>query len=203
MNKIAAYIESGILELYVLGAATEAESQEVARMAAAHEEIRAELDAIRHAMESYSSSCAMEPHEAVKPLLFATIDFMERLQQGEAPADPPLLHEHSRAEDFAEWIRRPDMLRPDDAENIFVKLIGHTPQATTGIVWLQSHAPYEVHDDTYERFLILEGTCDIIVGEDVHHLVPGNYLQIPLHLGHHVRVTSSVPCKVILQRVAA
>ena len=46
MDKIAAYIESGILELYVLGAATEAESQEVARMAAAHEAIRLELDAI-------------------------------------------------------------------------------------------------------------------------------------------------------------
>ncbi|MBK8606437.1 MAG: hypothetical protein IPN82_06270 [Chitinophagaceae bacterium] len=36
-------------------------------------------------------------------------------------------------------------------------------------------APQEVHDDEHERFLILEGTCDIVVGNNIHQLVPGDY----------------------------
>ena len=140
MNKIAAFIESGLLELYVLGATSEAETREVTEMAAAHSEIRAELEAIRAAMETYGGAQALAPHATVKPMLFATIDFMERLQNGETPASPPLLHEHSRAEDYAEWIHRADMTRPADADDLFVKLIGHTPQATTGIVWITTPA---------------------------------------------------------------
>jgi mannose-6-phosphate isomerase-like protein (cupin superfamily) len=64
-------------------------------------------------------------------------------------------------------------------------------------------APDEIHDNEYEKFLIVEGECDITVGTNVHHLTPGNYFSIPLHATHSVKVTSKTPCKVILQRVAA
>lgn len=90
-----------------------------------------------------------------------------------------------------------------DTDNIYAKIIGYTPEATTAIVWLKDYAPHEVHDNEYERFLIVEGTCDIIVEDQVNQLVPGDYFAIPLHKNHLVKVTSSIPCKVILQRVAA
>ena len=64
-------------------------------------------------------------------------------------------------------------------------------------------APQEVHDNEYKKFLIVEGTCDIVIGENAHSLVPGDVLEIPLHTTHFGRVTSSMPCKVILQRIAA
>ena len=90
-----------------------------------------------------------------------------------------------------------------DQEEVFAKIIGYTPEAITAIVWLKDYAPHEVHDNEYERFLIVEGTCDIIVEDEVNQLVPGDYFAIPLHKKHLVKVTSSIPCKVILQRVAA
>ena len=64
-------------------------------------------------------------------------------------------------------------------------------------------SPIEVHTNELESFLILEGTCDITIGEEVHHLVTGDFISIPLHIGHSLIVTSNIPCKVILQRVAA
>jgi len=88
-------------------------------------------------------------------------------------------------------------------EDVFARIIGYTEKAITAIVWLKEMAPQEVHDDEHERFLILEGTCDIVVGNNIHQLVPGDYFAIPLHSNHHIKVTSSIPCKVILQRVAA
>ena len=61
----------------------------------------------------------------------------------------------------------------------------------------------EVHHDEYEKFLIVEGTCTITIGDEVHNLVPGNFLSIPLYKNHTVTVTSLIPCKIILQRIAA
>ena len=189
--------------MYVMGMTSPQESEEVEKMATLHQEVRDEIEAIGSALEKYSQVNAVEPHGTVKPLLMATIDYIQRLTNGEAPANPPMLNENSKSDDFSEWLTRVDMKAPDEIEEIFVKLIAHTPQATTGIVWIKNMAPHEVHHNEFERFLILEGTCDIFVGEEVHKLVPGNYFQIPLHAGHRVVVTSDVPCKVILQRVAA
>jgi len=73
----------------------------------------------------------------------------------------------------------------------------------TALLWLRYMAPQEVHHHEYEKFLILEGSCDIIVGNKTHSLLPGDYFCIPLHERHEVRITSSMPCKAILQRVAA
>ena len=94
------------------------------------------------------------------------------------------------------------MVSPD-TEDMFAKIIGYTSTALTAIVWLKEYAPQEVHDTEHEHFFIVEGTCDIVVGNKVHHLAPGDYFAIPLYENHFVKVTSSTPCKIILQRVAA
>lgn len=203
MDNISSYIDSGILEAYVLGIATVEEASIVEKMLLTHPQIKNELEQIESSLEQYASKHAVEPHATMKPLLFATIDYTERLKKGEAPSFPPLLNKNSKIADYAEWINRPDMVLPAESDEIFLKIIGYTPQATTAIVWIKEMAPDEVHHDEFESFLILEGTCDIIIGDKIHKLVPGDYLSIPLHTDHEVRVTSSAPCKVILERKAA
>jgi anti-sigma-K factor RskA len=61
VEEIKAYIESGILELYVLGDVTREEKLEVEAMAAKHPAIRAELDEIERSLESYAKENAIEP----------------------------------------------------------------------------------------------------------------------------------------------
>jgi mannose-6-phosphate isomerase-like protein (cupin superfamily) len=95
------------------------------------------------------------------------------------------------------------MVLPAENEGVFARIIGYTPEVITAIVWLKDYAPAEVHHNEYERFLIVEGSCDIFIGDEMHQLSPGDYLQIPLFADHRVVITSSIPCKVILQRVAA
>ncbi|MCW3071086.1 MAG: hypothetical protein JWO44_976 [Bacteroidetes bacterium] len=197
------YIESGVLELYVMGMLEPEECTEVEQMIAIYPEVRDEVEQITKALKAYAEEDAGAPHATIKPLLMATIDYSERLQAGEQPAFPPVLNENSKIEDYAEWLNREDMLMPGEFSDIYAKIIGYTPQMTTAIVWISSMSPQEVHDDEYEKFLIVEGTCDLVIGNKVHQLVPGDYLAIPLHIGHEVKVTSSVPCKVILQRIAA
>lgn len=196
------HIESGILEQYLLGLTNEEESREVELLASTDPAVKQELDAISRALETFARNHAVEPDPIIKPFLLATIDYTERLKNGEPPADPPILHENSTAGDYQQWLSRADMVCRD-TDQVFAKIIGYTPQAITAIVWLKDYAPQEVHDHEYERFLIVEGTCNIMVEDKENHLGPGDYFAIPLHKSHTVKVTSSIPCKIVLQRVAA
>jgi mannose-6-phosphate isomerase-like protein (cupin superfamily) len=89
---------------------------------------------------------------------------------------------------------------PTDLKDIQIRVIGSTPKMMTAIVWIKEMVPQEVHVDEHEKFLIVEGTCEITVGEDVYSFTAGDFMQIPLHKKHHVKVTSVIPCKVLLQR---
>jgi mannose-6-phosphate isomerase-like protein (cupin superfamily) len=196
------YIDSGILMQYVLGNTSPRKSTDIEKMAATDSTIRLEIEAISEIMEAYAIANAVDPNPVLKPFLLATIDYTERMKSGEPASNPPMLNEHSVIEEYAEWLNRNDMVSRN-AEDLFAKIIGYTPAATTAIVWIKDYAPQEVHDDEYEKFLIVEGTCNIMVEEDMHTLIPGDYFAIPLHKKHSIKVTSFLPCKVILQRVAA
>lgn len=203
MRNLDSFIDSGILEIYVLGLASAEEAKEVEEMASSYELVRKEIKTISETLKVYAQSKANTINGTIKPMLLAGIDYEERLKNGEQAAFPPILNDSSVIADYREWLNRKDMILPADFSGIHVKIIGYTPEASTAIVWIQSETPYEVHTDEHEKFLIVEGTCNIDIDGNVHSLVPGNYLSIPLYAGHTVKVTSKIPCKVILQRVAA
>ncbi len=203
MNIIKTFIESGIIESYVLGIATDTERAEVEQMAQEHAEVRDAVDGFSRTFENVLLQNPVTPDPTIKPFLMAIIDYTERLQNGEEPAFPPVLNENSLIEDYTPWLNRPDMVLPVDFKDIHAKIIGFTPEVTTAIAWIKHMAPQEVHHDEYEKFLIVEGSCDITIEDKVHHLSAGSMLSIPLYASHHVTITSSIPCKIILQRVAA
>lgn len=66
MEDIKAYIESGILELYVLGDISQAEKLQVEEMASKHPSIKAELVEIERSMELYAQENAIEPAEQLR-----------------------------------------------------------------------------------------------------------------------------------------
>lgn len=202
MRDPAEFIATGILELYVLGKTSEEESREVEEMALHHPEVEQEIENISRALAVFSGAVAEEPDPTLRPLILAIANFQKRLEGGEPPLPVPLLNEHSRKEDFDVWLQRED-LNVKEPEDIDLRIIGAVPGAMTGILWLKHGAPYEVHHDQFERFLILEGTCDIVADHGTYSLKPGDYFSIPLHTGHSVKVTSQGACKAILQRVAA
>ncbi len=202
MNDPSEYIASGILEMYVMGKTTTEENRAVEEMAKHYPEIKQELDKITSTLMGLSESMVQDADPTLRPLILANVNFQERVKAGENLLSVPLLNEQSRAVDFDHWLKRED-LKIENPENIDLRIIGAIPGVMTGILWLKTGAPYEVHHDQYERFLILEGTCNIVADHGTFSLKPGDYFSIPLHTGHSVMVTSSIPCKVILQRVAA
>lgn len=203
MKSVQQIIDSGWVESYLLGSISDIERVEFESHLVESEELQQALEEVASLLETFAFQNAITPDPIIKPFLRAKIDFMERLESGEPMTFPPTLNEHSTIADYASWLNREDMNLSIELEDVFAKIIGFTPDQTTAIVWIKEMAPDETHSDEFERFLIVEGTCDIQIGEEIHSLAPGDYLQIPLHVNHFVTVTSEIPCKVILQRVAA
>ena len=70
MENLKAYIESGVLELYVLGDLSPEEALQVEEMASQNPEVSAEIAAIEQAMEQYAMRNAIEPAAHVEASLF-------------------------------------------------------------------------------------------------------------------------------------
>jgi anti-sigma-K factor RskA len=74
------YIESGLLEAYVMGMLSDDESAKVQDAAVQYPEIRAELDAIETALNTYANSHSVEPSEEIKAKVLSQIS---KTSQGE------------------------------------------------------------------------------------------------------------------------
>jgi anti-sigma-K factor RskA len=83
-----AYIESGILELYVLGQLTAREQTEVQAMASSHPEVRQEMEAIEIAMEKYAVQNAVKPTVGLENKIFERIGLFAPSAQQEAKIVP-------------------------------------------------------------------------------------------------------------------
>lgn len=73
VEDLKAYIETGILELYVLGDVTPDEKRQVEEMASKHPEIKTELDEIELSMELYAKENAVEPSENLRSRVLGSL----------------------------------------------------------------------------------------------------------------------------------
>ena len=75
LENIKSYIESGILELYVLGDLAADEQSEVEAMSKLHPEVKAELDQIEIDLGNLAESLQVLPSDRVKTSFFNAISF--------------------------------------------------------------------------------------------------------------------------------
>jgi anti-sigma-K factor RskA len=67
-------ISSGLLELYVLGMASEQETAEVHALVKKYPEVAAEIEAIESGLQTYAKLYAAEPGSSVKERIFSEIN---------------------------------------------------------------------------------------------------------------------------------
>jgi len=77
VENLKAYIESGVLELYVLGDLSPEETLQVEEIASQNPEVRDEIAAIEQAMEQYAMQNAVEPSADVETRLFKNLGLSE------------------------------------------------------------------------------------------------------------------------------
>lgn len=187
------YIESGILELYVLNMLDEPTYNEVQELILKFPELAEETASIEIALESYALQNAIEPSAALKErieqALFTT---SVKFSPGEViPIDE--LSDHHKWYDLVTNYY-PEALH---AEN-FAKLITESEELKQVLVVSSFDIDEESHADEYESFLILKGRCRCTVDNLVFYLGPGGYTQIPLKTNHCVEIIDG-PVMAIVQ----
>lgn len=88
---IKTYIESGILENYILGSLSPQEAKEVQKMAAQYPEIQVELDNIETALADFAQSHAVAPPPYMKAKILQTIENLSVVTPKVTPPPPPAI----------------------------------------------------------------------------------------------------------------
>ena len=189
------YIESGILELYVLNLLHDSERAEVQDMISKYPELHQEIEAIEVSLESYAQTHAVEPS-------FGLLERIERsiLETGRAPFELTPIDENS---DIQKWLRFVTDQFPEalHAEN-FCEPIGEQPGLTQVLVVSSVDIEDETHEEVYESFLILQGKCKCTVDGHSFYLETGGYTQIPLLTNHKVEIVEG-PVMAVVQYLSA
>lgn len=184
---------------YILGLLTNEDVLAFEIELAGDPELQKEVEEIREVLEVLADENATSPRASLKERIFQR--FVEI--DAEELERPPMLNPSSTAADYSQWTEGNDKEAPEDYDNLHYIVAAMNEDGPTLIVWIKDRLPEEVHVDSIERFLVLEGSCEIRFDGKVHSLKEGDYLAVPLHKPHTVTVTSENPCKLIVQRQAA
>jgi mannose-6-phosphate isomerase-like protein (cupin superfamily) len=92
---------------------------------------------------------------------------------------------------YESWLKAVEHLLPAEPfEDFFAYVLQHNDKISQTLVVTKLNVPDEIHEDVAESFFILKGSCTCTVGRDVFTLNEGDYLDIPLHTSHDIRIDS-------------
>lgn len=188
-------LDPGTLELYVLGALPPAEMIRVQVIVENDPALRRKVDDMQHALEALAWAGSVAPPADLREAVLG-----QALRASGERTPMCVINERTRIKDLPRWIFNVSDPDPASYTNMHVEYLDCPPELASGLVWVHHHVPEEEHTDVIESFLILEGTCEVLIGDGLRSMGPGESVVIPLHTPHSVHVTSSFPCKAVVQR---
>ncbi|RYZ98859.1 MAG: hypothetical protein EOP47_18280 [Sphingobacteriaceae bacterium] len=197
---IKQYIASGVLEDFSMGLLNDEAAASVIQLAGQYPEIAAELNAVEQALEKFASVQAISPSQGLKNKVLAALGFGDKL----SPLDLNNLPITNSEANHLQWLEALKHLIPEDpAEDVFAVPLTNTPLLAQTLVVTKSDVPEETHGDLIESFFILKGECICKVGDDLHHLHAGSFLEIPLDTVHTIEIVSPYVVGILQHRMLA
>ena len=193
-----AYILSGVVEQYCMGMLSYTERLAVENNAAAHPDIKDEMDRIADAIESYAITNPVMPRDSLKArVLLAAY----QTECGAGKEYPPLIMDNSVADEFRNWLKGISVPSPAEPfSNLSFYDLPSTEAVTNFMVWAKDGHDEEEHNDFREFIVILEGHCDMYMNGEKKHYSTGEIIRIPPFVPHHAVITSEGPMLAIVQR---
>lgn len=200
------FLESGIIEQYVLGLASPDEVAAVGRMSARFPSVKKEIELVEKTLLKFAEAEAPNLPNSLKTNVLDKIFVLETAFPKIDLATPPRLE---TALDRHAWARATaQILAPDDLENIHLYPIRDDSSVQMFVAFVRKEVEEEVHHDLLESFLILEGSCECLVldekgGSRLVRLEAGDHISFKIGETHTIKITSAQPVKAILQWAAA
>lgn len=187
------------LKNYVRGELGAAEARVVESAAAKDPVLHARIAVLRMEADLEAEQGEMEPPKNFKKKMGGIWDDLEKEER--ESEEFPMIHYMSKGVDLERWSKGPGTEAPLEYENRYSVELGRREGVRTYLVYVKKEVEEEEHDNLIERFILLEGECNVRMGEKVVTVKGESYFEIPLHTKHSVEVTSEIPCKFICQRV--
>ena len=186
---IKSYIESGILEGYILNAISDDDRASVEKMLSIHKEVRDELLLIEKSLEVYTTESSLTPPSHIKE------NILDEIERESLLKSPPILTQHSKISDYDLWLNK--IKAPKEYNNMHMEVIGDYDDAKMVIAWVKDGEPNHLHTEYTESFLIVEGACTATINGVTSDFTVGDYASFPINQFHSYKVTSKIPMKVI------
>lgn len=181
------YINSGVLELYVLDQLSPEERKGVERMVKMYPLIKDELSAIENALEKYAMNNALKPSKKFEAKVVAVVDNLEK-ERTLNIENLPIINPFSN---YKNWLPlAQEYLNITLTDGIFNKVLQQSDKVTQVLVVSEIDIPEEIHEGEHESFLILDGRCECIINGNSNLMGPGDFMAIPLLEPHDVKLKS-------------
>ena len=179
------YINNGNLEQHCFDLFNVNLSKEIAVLSSAYPELKQELAEIEDMIEQFAISQAIIPSDGLKSRIISALDFAAE------DLDIKNLPPTSQYSNYTQWLNAVEHLIPDEPfEDFFAELLKQDEHIAQTLVITRLDVPEELHEATAESFFILKGQCACTVGKEVFMLNAGDYLDIPLHVNHDIKILS-------------
>lgn len=192
------FIASGIIETFCLGFSSAEENQLVERMAAAHPEVKQEINQVRTSLASILKSSEIKPAGSVKT---AVMNSIYSQQAALEPVYVPLMNKLSHFENIEASVIANQLLWPtEDFENLYMQELPSTREIINFAVWIKKGHEEEMHTDRNEYIAVLEGSCEMVMENKRTMYTKGDIISIPINVPHYAVITSKKPMFALVQR---
>lgn len=188
---------------YILGELPPDQARALEGQSLTNPELAAALADLRLATEGLAQAAALAPPPHLRARILGTIAELAKEEAFDL-ASPPTITRHA---DAARWRTATRDLQPHGLlYGIPMYLLHDAPERQQVLLWLDDTLVENQHaqDEFTESFLILEGSCHCLIGEQHIDMQAGDFLQIPADTPHSIiNTTPGGPVIAVVQRLMA
>lgn len=203
--RLEAFLRKGIIEDYCLGIASPSEVTKLLELCDQFPEFQKILDGAIKSFDNYFSTYKKEPPSRVRTAINQILSENLKLEKAQLGGKEQILDEYIGISKYSKVNQWENLIAnfapPEEFDNVYTKSLFKSDHKELTLLWVKSEVPDEVHINVSECFLLLEGTANCYVENQVYAMQKGDFMQIPLDVHHHVVVTSAIPAKAIMSRV--
>lgn len=205
MFNLKAYLDSGIIEQYCLGMTSAEEMVEVEKLALEYPAIAEAIKANQKGLAGFLKAFQKKANPHSRQIIKQSI--AENRQWEDAH-----LNEDHQLQTYLDISRYTDPVLVEalvkdipapalaDYDNVYVKTLFSGEGKELGLFWVKERVPAEEHPEIEECFILLEGTADCYIDNQVFKMTKGDFMRIPPSSHHRVIVTSPQPARAIRAR---
>lgn len=205
MFNIEEYLNSGIIEEFCLGLAKPQEAEEVLKLANEHPEVALYLKETQERFSTFHKkfhkSAPLRNLDIIKKSITENKKWKEAVLLGEEKMLGKYIEisQHTDIELVKKLIK--SIFPPEEYDNVFAKPLYVGKGKELFLFFVKEIVPLEEHHKLDESFLMLAGTVDCYIDDQIFKMAEGDFMRIPIHSKHKVIVTSSTPGIAIRSRI--